>query len=89
MFVANVADDLLEQIFDGDQAGDAAVFIDDDAHVLFFTLHFAQQFVAALGFGDEDGWALDAGHGAGAGLFVRDLQQVMGKGDAGDVVQGP
>ncbi len=59
MLVADVADDLLEQIFDGDQAGDAAVLVDDDAHVLFFALHLAQQLVAALGFRYEGGGALE------------------------------
>ena len=76
-----------EQVFDGDQAGDAAVLVDDDAHVLLFALHLAQQLVAALGFRDEDGRALDAGDGACAGFLVGDLQQVVGEGDAGNVVE--
>ena len=88
MLVVNLADDLFEQVFDGDEAGDAAVLVDDDAHMLLFALHLAQQFVDALGLGDELRLALDAGHGAGAGLGVGDLQQVVGEGDAGDVVDG-
>jgi len=42
VLVADVADDLLEEIFNGHEAGHAAVLIDHDAHVLLFTLHFAQ-----------------------------------------------
>ena len=67
VLVADVADDLLQQIFDGDQAGDAAVFIDHDAHVLLFALHLAQQLVAALGFRNEGGGALDGWRRCGCG----------------------
>ena len=42
MLVADVADNLFEQIFDRHQAGDASVLIDDDAHVLLFALHLAE-----------------------------------------------
>ena len=55
--------------------------------MLLFALHLAQQLVAALGFRNKDGRALDAGDGAGAGFLVGDLQQVVGEGDAGDVVE--
>src|SRR5690606_19311955 len=34
VLVVYLADDLLEHVLDGDQAGDAAVFIDDDGHVV-------------------------------------------------------
>ena len=53
VLVADVADDLLQQILDGDQAGHGAVLVDHDAHVLFFALHLAQQLVATLGFRHE------------------------------------
>ena len=64
VLVPDVADDLLEQIFDGDQPGNAAIFVDDDAHVLLFALHLAQQFIAALGLRDEGGRPLNFGNGA-------------------------
>ena len=34
VLVVDVADDLLEHVLDGDEAGDAAVFVDDDRHVV-------------------------------------------------------
>ena len=58
---------------------DAAVFVDDDTHVLLFALHLAQQLVDALGFRNKLGLARDAGDGTGAGLGVGDLQQVWAK----------
>ncbi len=87
MLVADVADDLLQQIFNRDQARDAAILVDDDAHVLLFALHLAQQFVAAFGLRHKHRRPLDAGHGAGSRLFIGNLQQVVRKGDAGDVVE--
>src|SRR5882757_4878176 len=39
VLVGDVANDGFEEVFDGDETGDAAVLVDDDAHVLFFTLH--------------------------------------------------
>ena len=55
--------------------------------MLLFALHLAQQFVAALGFGDEGGGAQNAGDGARAGFLVGDLQQVVSEGQALDVVE--
>ncbi len=54
-----LADDGFEEVFDGDEAGDAAVLVDDDAHVLFGALHLAEEFGDVLGLGDEGGGALD------------------------------
>ncbi len=56
--------------------------------MLLFALHLAQQLVAALGFRHKDRGPLDGGHNAGAGFFIRNLQQVVGKRDAGHIVQG-
>ena len=87
MLVCDVAYDGFKEIFDGDDAGYGAVLIDDDAHVLLGGLHLAKEFGDHLGFGDEDGGALNLGDGAGDGVGVGDLEKVMGEGDAGDVVQ--
>ena len=87
MLVADVADDLLEQIFDRHETGDGAVLVDHDAHVLLFALHLAQQLVAALGFRNEGGGVQDGCDGARARLIVGDLQKVVGEGEAGDVVE--
>jgi hypothetical protein len=54
VFVLDVANDLFQHVFDGDQAGDAAVFVDHDRHVIARDAEFTQQDVEALGFGDED-----------------------------------
>src|SRR3546814_9736381 len=45
--VFDVADDLLEHVFDGDQPGHAAVFVDDDGHVVVIGAEFTQQHVQA------------------------------------------
>ena len=87
MLVANVADNLLQQIFDRHQACDAAVLIDDNAHVLLFALHLAQQLVAALRLRHKHRGLLNAGNGSRARFFIGDLQQVVRKRDAGDVVE--
>jgi hypothetical protein len=48
VLVGDVADDGFEEVFDGDEAGDAAVLVDDDAHVLFLALHLAEELVDFL-----------------------------------------
>src|ERR1700749_2913872 len=53
VFVAQLADNLFNQVFDGDEAGNATVFVDDHRHANVISLHLAQQFAAALGLGDE------------------------------------
>ena len=88
MLVPNVADDLLEQVFNGDQSGNAAILIDDDTHVLFFALHLAQQFVSPLGFGYKCCRTLHARYRPSARLFVSDLQQIVRERNAGNVIDG-
>ena len=88
VLVGDVAYDGFEEIFDGDEAGYAAVLVDDDAHVLLFALHLAEELGYFFGLGDEGGGALDLGDGAGVGFGVGDLEKVVGEGDAGDVVEG-
>ena len=51
VLVGDLADDLLEHVLDGDQAGGAAVLVDDDADVLALGLHLPQQGVDGLGVG--------------------------------------
>jgi len=48
VFVKNLADDLLEQVFHGDDSGSSAVLVENDSHVLLqplvvsqYVLHFA------------------------------------------------
>ena len=79
MLVADFADDLLDQILDGHQSGDAAVFVDHDGQAGVFALHLAQQFVALLGFRNEVDVGLhQVADRRGAGVGVGHLQQVLG-----------
>ena len=48
VLVANLADDLLEQILDGHEPGGAAVLVDDDRHLRLPALHLLQQLRDAL-----------------------------------------
>src|SRR4051795_10193491 len=49
VLVGDLADDLLEQVLDGDQPGGAAVLVDDDGDVLARGLHLRQQGINLLG----------------------------------------
>ena len=53
VLVGDLADDLLEDVLDRDQAGGAAVLVDDDRDVGALCLHLAQQVVDRLGVGHE------------------------------------
>src|SRR5271170_3992652 len=82
VLVGDVAYDGLDEVFDGDEAGDAAVLVDDDTHVLLFALHLAEELGDLFGFGDEGGGTLDLGDAAVAGVGIEDLEEVAGEGDA-------
>ena len=56
--------------------------------MLLFTLHLAEEFGYFFGLGDEGCGALDLSDSAGVGFGVENLEQVVGEGDAGDVIQG-
>jgi hypothetical protein len=84
VFVLYVADDLFQYIFHGNQASDAAMFIDDDGQVVAADAEFVQQHVQALGFGDE---YCGPHQGAQRDRWVADRQQqVFGQEDAHDIV---
>ena len=53
VLVANLADDLLEQVLDRDQARGAAVFVDDDGRLHLLALELLQQVGHPLGLGHE------------------------------------
>ena len=42
VLIVDFADNLFEQVLDGDQTGDASMLVDDDAHVLLVALHLTQ-----------------------------------------------
>src|SRR5689334_6721152 len=51
VLVANLADDLLEQILDGDEPGGAAVLVHDDGHLRLAPLHVFEQLRHPFAFG--------------------------------------
>lgn len=52
----NLADDLLQHVFDADEAGYRAVLVDQQGHVVTVALHFPQQCVQRLGVRHEHSW---------------------------------
>ena len=59
VLVLDFADDFFEQVLDGDEAGGAAVLVDDDGHVDALLAHVGEEVVHALRFGHEEGGAGD------------------------------
>ena len=53
VLVADLADDLLEQVLERHQAGGAAVLVDDDRHLHLPALELLQELGHALGLGHE------------------------------------
>ena len=66
VLVADVADDLLDQVLEGDDAVGAAVLVDDDRQVLAFAAHLRQRDQHALGAGHAFDLARDVTDGAAA-----------------------
>ena len=89
VFVLDVAHDLFQQIFDGDEARRAAVFIQGNGDMLLAGAKFLQKGADGLGFRYEEGFP----HDGGKGLPVRiggeqAAQNVLGMEDADHVVAG-
>ena len=87
VLVPNLADDLLEQILERDEAGRAAVFVDDDRHLDLPALEFLQQLRHALGFGHEHRRTHEPRNGLAAGVRLGQHDQVLDEHDALDVVE--
>ena len=87
VFVADLADDLFEQIFNGDQAGGAAVLVDDDRDLHATALKLLEQIRHALGLGHEvrgpHQWRNRIAHAAGR----QALDQVLDEDEALHVIQ--
>ena len=62
VLVDDLAHQLLDQVLERDQAGGAAVLVDDDGHVELLRLHLAHQLGDALGLGHEDRLAGQLAH---------------------------
>src|SRR5208283_3721838 len=59
-FIVDFADELLEQIFHGDEAKDAAELVDHNGNADVAVAQFLEQFARGLGFGDHEDFAKDA-----------------------------
>ena len=63
VLVGDLADQLLEQVLEGDEPGGAAVLVDDDGQVHLLLAHLPQQVGHPLGLRHEPGRAGHLGHG--------------------------
>jgi hypothetical protein len=88
VLVVDLADDLLQHVLDSRDPGDAAVFVDDDGHVVAALAKLGEQRVQPLALGNEHGGtqaALDVERLA-ARVFDEMLQHVLRENDADDLV---
>ena len=85
--VDDLAEQLLDEVLEGDEPGGAAVLVDHDGHVELLALHLAQQLGHALGLGHEARPGR-ASSPTGCVLVAVALgaHQVLGVHDADDVV---
>ncbi len=88
VLVLDFADDLLQHVLDGHQAGHAAVFVDDHGHVVVVGAELTQQHVEALGLGDEGRRAQQVADVEGlVGRLQHQWQQVLGEQNADHLVE--
>jgi hypothetical protein len=87
VFVADLADDLLEHVLDRHEAGRAAVLVDDDRRLDLPALKLAQQLGNALRLRRERRRPHVRGHAIDVGAAVREQQQILHEDDADDVVE--
>src|SRR5580704_6190998 len=89
VLVPDLADDFLNQIFDGHQARHPTVLVHHHRHANIVLLHIAQQVADQFALGHKvDITAHDRVHSAIVGFGVRDLQDVLREDDAHDVMDG-
>jgi len=88
VFVVDFANDFFDDVFDGDEAGEVAVFVDDECHVVAVGLEVAQHRVQRFAFGD-DGRRAQQGADVFRQLLAEGVgQQVFGEEDAADLFVG-
>src|SRR6267143_6982858 len=85
--VMDLADNLFDKIFHGDQAGDAAVFIDHENHVIARLLHLLQQVVYGLGLRNKGNRLDHQANALGPFALLPDPKKVALVNEAFDVVQ--
>ncbi len=94
-FVFYLADELLDGVFDGDEADGGAEFVDDDGEMAAALLEFVQEVEDRLGFGHDEDFAHDllkakfdegraAEAGFGRGAEVHEAGDVFGVDEADD-----
>ncbi len=87
VLVLDLADDLLEEVLDGHQAGRPAVLVEDDREVDLPPLELVEQVVHAHRLGHEDRRAQDRAKGRPlGGGTLEERQQVLGVQDPDDLV---
>ena len=91
VLVFDLADDLLDEVFDRREADRRAVLVDDDRHVLVAGLHAAQQLRRARRFRHEHRVAqhecwIDVSASL-LGFLLRDAHRVLDVEDADDLVE--
>src|SRR5947209_1061558 len=84
---ADFADNFFDEVFDGSQPRDGAIFVHDDSHVLILLAHFLEKLGAQLAFRNEQRGTHQFADAAGGGVALGDLQKVVGKNDADDVFE--
>ena len=77
VLVANFAHDFFHQIFQRDQAGDGAIFVNDNGHVNIVFLHFAQKLRSHFKIKHKQHRPHEPGDGGGTGIGFRKLDKIM------------
>src|SRR5712671_4612344 len=87
VLVLDLADDLLEEVLDRDEAGRPAVLIEDDREVDLPALELVQEVVDRHRLGDIDGRPKERPEvRSGAGRFAQERQEILGVEDPEDLV---
>ena len=87
VLVGYLADYLFQNVFEGDKAGCASVFVHDDSEMHFVLLELLQQVVEVFAFGHEVGGP-DEGLPTEVLRLVKVWKQVFGVEDSFDFVGG-
>ena len=88
VFVVNFADDFFDDVFDGNKAGEVAVFVDNERHVVTVGFEVAQHRVQRFAFGDNGRRAQEGADVGGQFATEGVGQEVFGEEDAADLFVG-
>ncbi len=86
VLVEDVADDLLDEVLQRDEAGHGAALVHDDRHVEPAAAHLAEEVFGTLELGHEDRGAQMPAHLESLLFRVRDVEEILDVEDADDVV---